>query len=183
MAADALDIVSLAAMKDELRIPAAETAHDTLLTSHIANAVSFVSRPLRVPLLDRAEGFRCSRPADSDTPIVLPTDGVRSVGSVRYWPVDGSLREAPGGTIDVGTLGRLVAGSGFEVYPPADGWPLVLDNSHIEIVVTRGQDTPEALRSAVILCVRQFYDGYRNIRPTEAFYALMTPYRSYKKAD
>ena len=126
MATNALDIVSLATMKSELRIPAAETDHDTLLTSHIANAVSFVSRPLRVPLLDRAEGFRCSRPTDSAIPIVLPTDGVRSVGSVRYWTADGSLREAPDGSIAVGTLGRLVAGSGFEIYPPADGWPRYL---------------------------------------------------------
>ena len=177
MATNALDIASLATMKSELRIPAAETAHDTLLTSHIANAVSFVSRPLRVPLLDRAEGFRCSRPTNSDTPIVLPTDGVRSVGSVRYWTADGSLREAPAGTIDVGTLGRMVAGRGFVIYPPADGWPLVLDNSLIEIVVTRGMTTPPALRSAVVLCVRQFYDGYREIRPTEAFYALIEPWR------
>ena len=46
--------------------------------------------------------------------------------------------------------------------------------------MTRGMDTPPALRSAVVLCVRQFYDGYREIRPTEAFYALMRPYRSYK---
>ena len=180
MAANALDIVSLATMKDELRIPAAEVSHDVLLTGQIAAAVSFVSRPLRVPLLDRAEGFRCSRPSYAATPIILPTDGVRSVSSVKYWTAAGSLREAPDGTIVVGTLGRLVEYCGFVIYPPASGWPLVLDNSHIEIVVTRGMDTPPALRSAVVLCVRQFYDGYREIRPTEAFYALMRPYRSYK---
>ena len=180
MSLDALDVVSLATMKSELRIPAAETSHDVLLTGQIAAAVSFVSLHLRVPLLDRDETFRCSRPSYPAAPIVLATSGVRSVGSVLYWPVDGSLREAPGGTIAVGTLGRLVDYMGFVIYPPADGWPLVLDNSLIEIVVTRGQDTPEALRSAVILCVRQFYDGYRRIRPTEAFYALMQPFRSYK---
>ena len=178
MAANALDIVSLAMMKSELRIPAAEVSHDTLLTSQIQNAVSFVSRPLRVPLLDRAEGFRCSRPSYSATPIILPTDGVRSVGSIKYWLPDGSLREAPGGTIALDTLGRLVDYCGFVIYPPADGWPAVLDGSLIEIVVTRGMDTPPALRSAVVLCVRQLYDGYREIRPTEAFYALMSPYRS-----
>ena len=180
MASNELDIVSLATMKDELRIPAAEVSHDVLLTGQIASAVSFVSRHLRVPLLDRAEVFSCSRPSDSGN--VAPRAGARieTVGSIRYWLPDGSLREAPGGTIAVGTLGRLVEYSGFVIYPPADGWPVVLDNSHIEIVVTRGMDTPPALRSAVVLCVRQFYDGYREIRPTEAFYALMRPYRSYK---
>ena len=39
------------------------------------------------------------------------------------------------------------------------------------------------LRAAIILTVRQLYDGYRDIRPTEAFYALMQPFRSYKKAE
>ena len=180
MATNALDIVSLATMKDELRIPVAETSHDVLLTGQIAGAVSFVSRYLRSPLLDRSEVFGCSRPSYSGTPIILPTVGVRSVGSIRYWTTDGSLREAPDGTIAVDTLGRLVEYSGFVIYPPADGWPLVLDNSHIEIVVTRGIDTPPALRSAVVLCVRQLYDGYRDIRPTQAFYALMRPWRSYK---
>ena len=178
MATNALEVVSLATIRSELRIP--DDSHDGLLTGQIAAAVSFVSLHLRVPLLDRAEEFRCSRPSYSATPIILPTDGVRSVSSVKYWTADGSLREAPNGTIDVSTLGRLVEYCGFVIYPPADGWPLVLDNSQIEIGVTRGMDTPPALRSAVVLCVRQFYDGYRRIRATEAFYALLQLFRSYK---
>ena len=181
MATNALDIVSLATMKSELRIPAAETSHDTLLTGQIAGGVSFVSRHLRAPLVDRAEVFYCARPAGSAPPLVLPTGGVRSVGSVKYWTADGSLREAPDGSIDVDTLGRLVARRGFEIHPPADGWPLVLGGSLIEIMLTRGMDTPPALRSAVVLCVRQLYDGYREIRPTEAFYALMKPWRAYTR--
>ena len=181
MAANALDIVSLDTIKLELRIPSGETSHDTLLTSHIANAVSLVARHLRVPLLDRTEGFRCSRPTDSATPIILPTRGVRSVGSVKYWTAGGSLREAPDGSIAVDTLGRLVEYMGFVIYPPADGWPAVLDNSLIEIVLTRGQDTPPALRSAVVLCVRQFYDGYIEIRPNAAFFSLIRPFRSYTR--
>ena len=180
MAANALDIVSLATMKRELRIELTETDHDTLLTGQIASAVSFVSRHLHIPLVDLAVTFRCSRPADSATPIILPTRGVRAVGFVKYWTADGSLREAPDGTVALGTLGRTLESGGFVIYPPADGWPLVLGNSQIEIVVTRGQDTPPALRSAVVLCVRQLFDGYREIRPKEAFFALMQPFRSYK---
>ena len=179
MAAHALDIVSLATMKSELRIPSPGIEHDVLLTGQIAAAVSFVSNSLRIPLLDRSEGFRCSRPSYAHTPIILPTDGVLGVGSIKYWTAAGSLREAPDGTIAVGTLGRLVEYSGFVIYPPAAGWPEVLDNSLIEIVVTRGMTTPPALRSAVVLCVRQFYDGYREIRPTEAFYALIDPWRDH----
>ncbi len=178
MATNALEVVSLATIRSELRIP--DDSHDGLLTGQIAAAVSFVSLHLRVPLLDRAEEFRCSRPSYAAAPIVLSTDGVRSVSSVKYWTAAGSLREAPNGTIAVGALGRLVEYCGFVIYPPASGWPLVLDNSLIEIVVTRGMDTPPAVIAAVVLCVRQLYNGYREIRPTEAFYALMQPFRAYR---
>ena len=41
-------------------------------------------------------------------------------------------------------------------------------------------DTPPAVIAAVVLCVRQLYNGYREIRPTEAFYALMQPFRAYR---
>ena len=177
MATDALDVLSLARAKSELRINLAETDHDTLLTDLIASGVSFVSAPLRAPLLDRAEGFRCFRPGDSATPIVLPTDSVRSVGSVRYWTVNGALRKAPDGMVAVGTLGRRVQHGGYVIYPPTSGWPVVLANSLIEVVVTRGMNTPPALRSAVALCVRQLYDGYREIRPKEAFWAMLEPWR------
>ena len=63
MATDALDVLSLEMVKSELRIGLAETDHDILLTDLTANAVSFVSKYLPAPLLDRAEGFRCFRPA------------------------------------------------------------------------------------------------------------------------
>ena len=181
MATDALAIVSLATMKSELRIPLAETEHDTLLTGQIKGAVSFVSRHLRAPLLDRVEVFRSARPGDSMAPIVLPTGSVRYVGSVKYWTPGRALRDAPDGTIDVDTLGRVVALRGFQMYPPADGWPLVLGGSEIEITLTRGMDTPPPLRAAVVLCVRQLYDGYREIRPTEAFWALLGQYRAYTR--
>ena len=36
------------------------------------------------------------------------------------------------------------------------------------------------LRPAITSAVRQLYDGYREIRPDEAFFALMQPFRSYK---
>ena len=177
MATDALDVLSLEMVKSELRIGLAETDHDILLTDLTANAVSFVSKYLPAPLLDRAEGFRCFRPGDS-APIVLPTTNVRSVVTIRFWTVSGgSLDAAPDGMIPVSSLGRRVQHGGYVIYPPTSGWPVVLDNSLIEVVVTRGMNTPPALRSAVVLCVRQLYDGYREIRPREAFWAMLEPWR------
>lgn len=177
MATNALDIVSLATMRSELRIP--DDSHDALLLGQINSAVSFVSEPLRAPLLDRAEGFRCRRPADS-YPIVIPSKGVRRVSSVKYWTADGNLNAYPDGSIDVSTLGRLEeSGSGFAIYPPTAGWPEVLASSQIEILVIRGMNAPAALQAAVVLCVRQLYNGYREIRATEAFWALIDPFRTY----
>ena len=40
-------------------------------------------------------------------------------------------------------------------------------------------EVPKGLKQAVILCVRQFYDGHAEIRPTAAFYALIAPWRRY----
>ena len=177
MATNALEVVSLATIRSELRIP--DNSHDALLLGQINSAVSFVSEPLRAPLLDRAEGFRCSRPADS-YPIVIPSANVRSISSIKYWTATGNLRLEPDGSIDVSTLGRLQeSDGGFVIYPPAAGWPEVLADSLIEITVIRGMNTPAALQAAVVLCVRQLYNGYRDIRPTEAFWALIDPFRSY----
>lgn len=50
--AEALVVLPLATMKDELRIPSAETSHDILLTSQIVSAVSFVSQSTGAPLAD-----------------------------------------------------------------------------------------------------------------------------------
>ena len=92
--AEALAVVSLATMKDELRIPAAEVEHDALLTRQIHDAANFAARSTGVILADL----------------------------------------------------------------------------HL-------------LQPAIVSAVRQNYDGYREIRPTEAFYALMAPFRSYKKVE
>ena len=42
--AAALIVLPLSHMKDELRIPAAESSHDALITSQIVSAVSYVAR-------------------------------------------------------------------------------------------------------------------------------------------
>ena len=78
------------------------------------------------------------------------------------------------------TLGRLEQGKGgFVIYPPIAGWPEVLADSLIELLVVRGMNAPPALLAAVVLCVRQLYNGHRDIRPTEAFWALIDPFRTY----
>ena len=49
---EALAVVGLAHMKDELRIPSTETSHDDLLTHQITDATNFVSTTTGAALAD-----------------------------------------------------------------------------------------------------------------------------------
>ena len=194
MAATALDIVSLNAIKTELRIGrltdttrAAFTAHDDILTSQIQAAVSFVAEQIDIPLVDTTEVLCPMTPADSDDPLLLSRRGIKSVPQVRYWEESGALRDDPAGVIVAGNLGRLET-PGYRtdrhrrLWPPEDGWPSKLEGTRFQVDTVIGLDIDDktmALRHAVILCVRQLYDGYREIKPTDAFYALIQPWRFY----
>ncbi len=191
MAATALDIVSLDAIKTELRLGGdtedertAYEDHDDLLTAQIEAAVSFVSRHITASLIDRTKTVWCP-PALDTNPLYLQQRYVKTLDSVAYWTPAGALREDPDGVIEIAGLGRHEYGTNdnlYTIYPPTDGWPDALENSLYKIQLTRGLDLTDAspaLKQAIILCVRQFYDGYREIRPTEAFYALIAPWRRY----
>ena len=184
MAGTATDVVTLDEIKAELRIDAAVSDHDTLLTGHIEAAVSFVSRHVDAPMVDVDETIYVPRPGGASLPVSFVALAVKSVESVKYWTfANSTLRDEPDATIAGGALGRLVShGRHNLLYPPADGWPEALQGSLLAVQVKRGlaiDATTKALKQAVILCVRQFYDGYREIRPTEAFYALIAPWRRY----
>ena len=180
MAATALEVLSLDELKAELRIEDDDTSHDALLTGIISAGVSFVSRFLRAPLVDTAETHRCTRPGD-DRPLAIRADAVQSMAAVRYWSDGTALREAPDGTIAVADLGRRVqVARYFCIYPPADGWPLVETESMLEVDLTRSITLTArtvALKQAVILACRAFYDAEPMIKPTAAMYALIFPWR------
>ena len=180
MAATATDVVSLAEIKAELRIGVDD--HDELLTSQIAAAVSFVSREIDAPLLDVTETIYVPRPLRL-RPVTFRARAAKVVEAVEYWTASSSLRMPPDGRIDGAHLGRREFDDvAVVVYPPVDGWPEVLPGSMLVVEVVRGIDidaSNQALKQAVILAVRQFYDGYREIRPTEAFFALIAPFRRY----
>ena len=184
MAATALDIVTLDSIKEELRIPAGTDSQDTLLESQIQAAVSYVSAVLRGPLVDQNEKYYLA-PIRGEGPLIFASPMLKSLTEFKFWTPTGALRLDPDGTIPRADLGRLhkerYDWQTHEVFPPGSGWPDTLPDSLIELAVVRGMDiTPEtvALRSAAILCVRQLYDGYRQIRPTEAFLAIVRPFRN-----
>ena len=179
MAASALDILSLAELKAELRIAAEESEHDSLLIGHIGAAVAFVGRFLRAPLVDSIERHRCTTPG-TDRPLAIRADHVQSLSAIRYWPDGTALREEPS-TIAVADLGRREqVGKWYCIYPPADGWPEAETGSMLEVDLTRSiLLTPRtvALRQAVILCARALYDAEPMIKPTASMYALIFPWR------
>ena len=77
---------------------------------------------------------------------------------------------------------RVRAWCPVSVWPPAAGWPSVLAGSCWRVTYTSGIDfggVVDDLRAAVVLGVRQLYDGAAEIRPTAAFYALVAPWRRY----
>ncbi|WP_425154856.1 hypothetical protein [Candidatus Palauibacter sp.] len=196
MAENALDVVPLDAVKAEFRL-GDTTEKDEMLVAQIGAAVSFVEQSISIPLIDRAETFHV-HPPPGERPAVVRTRAVKSLDRVRYWMPGTGAWADPDGEIPPGDLGRRAAfGARYAVYPGPAGWPAVEPGTLLVIELTRALDVSrtrrveeggdnvvkpgrnEALYSAVVLCVRQLFDGYREIRPTEAFYALLAPYRRY----
>ena len=187
MVTKAVEVVSVADIKAELRITD-YNGHDSLLSNQIAAAVSFVSRSTTRTILEETRKVQCLLPLTL-TPIRLRLFDIISVEAFKYWSADGALRDDTDGTLEVDDLGRrgyldpTAPVPRYEIWPPADGWPEALPASRAQITLKFGiddaADIPPSLRQAVILGVRQLYDGYREIRPTEAFYALIAPWRRF----
>lgn len=184
MASAATDILSLAALKRELRLDPAETCEDEILTAQIQDAVSWVSRYLWAPLVDRTVVEWCIRPSDAAQEVGVELRAVKSA-SVRYWSPAGDLREEPDGAIATAALGRITwdPQGRTNIWPPAGGWPVVLHASELEVSVVQGLDiTPETtgLRQAVVLYARARYDGHVDDRVHDACYTLMSPWRAFR---
>ena len=174
MAASNDDILTVAQVKAELRIPTGTDSQDALIQSQIDAAIAFISNEQASPLVDQTETIQVE-PATGDSPLVFGCAGLKSVTEIRYWTPAASLRDAPDGTIVGSDLGRVVADRRQpSVYGPGGGWPQTLDGSRIEIVFIRGTEDSKlpAYRAAVTTAVRHLYDGFREIRPTESFVRL-----------
>ena len=178
MPSTALEVLSLADAKAQLRVTVPD--HDALITGHIEAAVAFVAKKTHVPLLDETYTADVKRPV-SDRPMVFGWQvfDITGVISVAYWEPTQALREAPTGSIDVADLGRLdhwrhYKGDRWHLWPPAAGWPKVLSESLINLELKRSvTEVPPALRTAVLLAVRQLYEGFYEIRMTNAMFTFM----------
>ena len=164
MATTAVEILSLAEAKEQLRVTTPDT--DALITMSIESAVSYVAKRANVALLDK------SRKIDvlpfSDTVYVrLITRACKSITTVKYWLETQSLRELPTGTIGLSKLGRRDVGPTFvAIWPPPDGWPKRKNYSPIRFTFIEGLTLDghnQALKQAVILAMREFFIGHREL--------------------
>ena len=178
--ADSADrILTVAEARAELRL--ADEAQDDLLERNIRQAIAWVSREISTPLLDESRVCYAVRPAPREPLVIDEVVAFRQVDAIDYWSPDGALREDPDGAVT--GWGRVESGRRrVRVWPPADGWPEVLGGSCLRVTVTCGVDFDaqvDDLRAAVVLAVRQLYDGAAEIRPTAAIYALVSPWKRY----
>ena len=183
MVAAVTDVVSLAAMKTELRIPLEEKSHDDMIMRQLTAAVAWVTQETGLPLVDTERTFNVWFPADPHDPLPLGTAYLRRLVSVAYWLAANPARGQPGGTIAVRTLLRVEPGAGgvYWCWPPVAGWPSGRrPNTPGRITIVEGLETiPAALAQAVIMSAREFYDAFPNVKPGHALLRLISAFRAY----
>ena len=181
MPSTALEVLTLADAKAQLRVTVPD--HDALITGHIEAAVDFVAMTTHVPLLDETYTTDAERPVRAEYPVVFGwrVFDIAEVISVAYWEPTQQLREDPTGSIVVADLGRLdhvrnYKGDRWHLWPQATGWPEVLGDSLIKLELKRSvTEVPPGLRTAVLLAVRQLYEGFYEIRMTNAMFTFIKP--------
>ena len=177
-----LEVVSLAEMKSELRLPSTENSLDTLISGLIASAVRSVADITDRPLVARPHVHVLERFPPENCPIRLPYQFVSSADRIVYRTPTDSLRTAGTGMIpaaDLGVMERRPDGDGFDLYWPEDGWPEILPRSRPQVMLTMGWDAGGAAALAVKLMVRDAFDGRTEIRGTPAADRILEPYLPY----
>ena len=174
MATTALEILPLADAKTQLRILG--TDDDERITFCIEAAVGHVQHQANLPLLDVEDKF-WAYGVQRTYPITLPFSFVRSVDNVAYWGTGQMRREDPTGTVPVVDLGRMEVFDlkrALSVWPPDDGWPTDrLIEAPILFTVTRGVDSNPRVLQALVLVVREFFEGRREKATLDAASSLI----------
>ena len=173
--AAALEVVTVAQAKDELRIPQDNTELDAQIERQIEAAVAFCGDKTGRPFLDTKEQFtRCVTYGESD-PVFGPGD-VLSLTKVSYYLPDDSLWEAPTGVLDGVYYRSITRNTMF--YPPGGKWP---DRSYDQFVfeVVRGvpaAEIPKAISAAAIIMLRMFFDGTNDDTARIAAQNILAPH-------
>lgn len=208
---DATDVVSVERMLRELGLPAelAEVGNDDFdqeevdrLTDHIRAAVDRIGGYLGGSLLDRECTIVRPAPEPDQTLNVNLPDWQQWTGfeyhaddddGIYGTAVEGTL--APGddgypptfaaGITQEGDCGRprflTIHPNGLDEGKTRQ-WPAMADNSVLKLTASVGWGTiPEALKQAVVIVTRSFYDGHEQLPPRlrDAALALCQPWQSW----
>ena len=173
----ATDILSLARLKRELRVPSTDTSRDTMLTEQIKSSASWVEDYEGAVYVDRTFTVWSAFEGKYE-PLELERNRLRTISKVRYWEPDQSLNEAPAGeTLE---WGRYEQHPGYEylsrLWPPDAGWPDTIDVPVVHMLIDGviGIDIiPDRIPQAMILFCRHLFNGYGEMRPGHAAFRLL----------
>ena len=171
MAVSAIDIISVADARKQLRIDETGEDNDEIVLSAIEGAVDFIDNALVVPLIDVTFDVELAYPKDNESPLYFDRDFIKSVTSVKYWSDGENGSSSPDQVVETADLGRVVKRQNEKfretfisaVYPPSTGWVdwNVDASTPFQATVALGITTvPRTIRQAIIAIMRRMYDGY-----------------------
>ena len=159
MAANALEIVSLAAMEQELQL-GSFPVDDPLtqqITNHIGAAVSMIDPLVRFSLIDTTDFIHLAIPYQEFSPMFKAYTLKPTTIQINYW----ENTEAPSGSpisLPTGVINNVEVDSSGDPFhlllPGTAGWPTGLTYPYIRVTYSTGiaaNDIPQAIKQAVIL--------------------------------
>ena len=176
----------LTRMRDELRVPAGVSEGDNRLLAHRDGAIAWIENYTGQPVIDRSEAvFRPCPPVGQGRIEAVRRPHIRSVEAIRYWETGGES-EAPDGALTDDDIPRYVSlpdDAGVTIFAPSNGWPQMVADAGVWIVLKAGiaetHRFASTVRDAGIAYIRHQWNGAREVRPTDAFVSLLRPVRDF----
>ena len=189
MAANALDIVTLAQARTAFRVIGEDAAHDALIASFVYGAAQWIETLCVMGIVDAPQRGQV-RPPEPDGPFLIEHRSY-AVRDVRYrepGKPDVPFDVAPAGDLSpdrsVPAFAPNETPGRTAVLAPMDGWPAAtLDVEYT--LTTPAQRVPGALRAAMLMLAAAMYDN-RDKAPAPASWTvlnLIAPYRDFRVGD
>ena len=178
------DLVSVDAVKTELRIGSDVEDHDPMIEQHMESALALVQGYARVPIIDTKVCLVCYVDSTNKPLRLANMQNVLSVDSVSYYPSEAEWMAGTPGTVT--DYGRIIKSKQARVphnlllFPPAEGWPAAV---RYEVVLNLGLDADkdkqaiEVFKRAIVATAKYFYaEQPQQINIDEKITRLIGPY-------
>ena len=187
MPAKATELLTLKRVRNELRIPEGDTGHDDFLQELVVSAGSFVSRDLKVPVVDQnvymvMPHFNRQNPINLTDPYVIDIQAVRYQANLEN-PIPGfSPDEVSKSDYSVISPAENRFLSGKAVLTPNVEWPITAFSEY-SIYYKRGISSNDinagSYINLMILHVRAAYNGEHIMAENSAYERISGPLRSF----